>query len=138
MVPSKPKRPPSQRGKTASGAQPSQAAGGGWRVLYHPKARAEANAVPPNERKAIDNAVDKLISLGPLLAFPHSSKVMGDPGGALRELRPRAGRSPWRCIYQRIGDVFVIAAIAPEAQHDKPGFDRAVNDAKTRLAETEP
>lgn len=136
-MPSNPKRSPRPR-NTASAARSSQTTGGGWRVLYHPKARAEANAVPPHECKAIDNAADKLISLGPLLAFPHSSKVMGDPGGALRELRPRAGRSPWRCIYQRIGETFIIAAIAPEAQHDKAGFDRAVNNAKARLAEIEP
>jgi hypothetical protein len=90
-----------------------------------------------SERKAIDNAVDKLASLGPILPFPHSSKVMGDPGGSLRELRPRAGRSPWRCIYERIGNVFVIGAIAPEAQKDKGGFDSAVNAAKARFAEIE-
>lgn len=138
MAPSKPRRQSSRPGKTASGAQSSAEPGGNWRVLYHPEARAEANAIPLQERKAIDNAVDKLVSLGPTLPHPHSSKVMGDPGGSLRELRPRAGRSPWRCIYQRIGDVFVIAAIAPEAQKDKAGFDRAVNDAKTRLAEIEP
>jgi len=93
--------------------------------------------IPAQERKAIDNAVDKLASLGPTLPFPHSSKVMGDSGGSLRELRPRAGRSPWRCIYERIGDVFVIGAVAPEAQKDKAGFDSAVSAAKARLAEIE-
>jgi hypothetical protein len=62
---------------------------------------------------------------------------MGDPGGSLRELRPRAGRSPWRCIYQRVGDVFVIGAIAPEAQKNKAGFEHAVSAAKLRLAEIE-
>ncbi len=103
-----------------------------------PEGPSGGNAVPEHERKAIDNAVDKLASLGPLLAFPHSSKIMGDPGGSLRELRPRAGRSPWRCIYQRIGDVFVIGAVAPEAQKDKAGFERAVSAAKSRLAEVEP
>jgi hypothetical protein len=118
--------------------RPQTAPGGAWAVRYHPNARAEADAVPAHEQRALDNAVDKLAALGPLLAFPHSSKVMGDPGGALRELRPRAGRSPWRCIYQRIGDVFVIAAVAPEAQNDKAGFERAVAAAKTRLAEIEP
>jgi hypothetical protein len=122
----------------ASSRQPQAGQGGTWPVRYHPKARVEANAVPTHELKAVDNAVDKLASLGPLLPFPHSSKVMGDPGGSLRELRPRAGRSPWRCIYQRIGDVFVIGAIAPEAQKDKAGFERAVSAAKTRLAEIEP
>jgi hypothetical protein len=118
--------------------RPQATPGGAWVVRYHPNARAEADAIPAQEQRAVDNAVDKLAALGPLLAFPHSSKVMGDPGGALRELRPRAGRSPWRCIYQRIGDVFVIAAVAPEAQKDKAGFERAVAAAKTRLAEIEP
>jgi hypothetical protein len=94
--------------------------------------------VPTQERKAIDNAVDKLAALGPALPFPHSSKVMGDAGGALRELRPRAGRSPWRCIYQRVGDAFVIGAVGPEAQHDRAGFEKAVRQAKRRLAEVEP
>ena len=79
-----------------------------------------------------------LASVGPVLPFPHSSKVMGDPGGSLRELRPRAGRSPWRCIYERIGEVFVIGAVGPEAQKDKAGFERAVSAAKARLAEIEP
>jgi len=109
-----------------------------WPVRYHPRARAEADAIPKQERRAVDNAVDKLAALGPSLPFPHSSKVMGDPGGSLRELRPRAGRSPWRCVYRRIGDVFVIGAIGPEAQRDKAGFNSAVSAAKERLAEIEP
>ncbi len=125
--------------KQGSGVAGSRATpAGSWDVRYHLKARVEADAVPERERKAIDNAVDKLASLGPTLPFPHSSKVMGDPGGSLRELRPRAGRSPWRCIYQRIGDVFVIGAVGPEAQKDKAGFERAVSAAKARLTEVEP
>jgi hypothetical protein len=113
----------SKRKKNAEGArQPRGVPSCAWPVRYHPMARAEADAVAAHERKAVDTAVDKLASLGPLLPFPHTSKVMGDHGGSLRELRPRAGRSPWRCIYQRIGDVFVIGAIAPEAQKDKAGF----------------
>ena len=127
----------SKRKRGSEAARQPPAPHGSRRVRYHPKARAEADAVPEQERKAIDNAVDKLASLGPTLPFPHSSKVMGDPGGSLRELRPRAGRSPWRCIYERIGDVFVIGAVAPEAQKDKAGFDSAVSAAKARLAEIE-
>jgi len=34
--------------------------------------------------------------------------------------------------------VFVIGAVAPEAQKDKAGFERAVSAAKTRLVEVEP
>jgi hypothetical protein len=125
-----------RKGSTA--ARGSGVPSGSWPVRYHPEARLEADAVPAQERKAIDNAVDKLAALGPRLAFPHSSKIMGDAGGSLRELRPRAGRSPWRCVYERIGDVFVIGAVGPEAKKDRAGFDRAVAAAKARLAEIEP
>lgn len=93
--------------------------------------------MPAQDSRALDNAVEKLASLGPTLPFPHSSKVMGDPGGSLRELRPRAGRSAWRCIYERVGDVFVVGAVGPEAQKDRSGFDAAVGAAKARLAEIE-
>jgi hypothetical protein len=51
--------------KKSSGAAPSRATpAGSWPVRYHPKARVEADAVPTQERKAINNAVDKLASLG--------------------------------------------------------------------------
>lgn len=81
------------------------------------------------------NAVDKLTVFGPALPFPHSSSLQG--AERLRELRPRAGRSPWRAFYRRVGDVLVIAAIGPEAEADKRRFDRAVAAAVTRLAELE-
>jgi hypothetical protein len=35
----------------------------------------------------------------------------------------------------RRGDTFVIAAVAPEAQVDRRGFDRAVRIARRRLEE---
>jgi hypothetical protein len=126
-----------KRRKGAAQSRRSDAPSSSWQVLYHPNARAEADALPSHERKAIDSAVDKLAALGPKLSFPHSSKVMGDSGGSLRELRPRAGRSPWRCIYERIGDVFVVGAIGPEAQNDKAGFDSAVRAAKARFNDIE-
>jgi len=70
--------------------------------------------VPATERNALLHAVEKMVAFGPVLGFPHTSAVQGFPG--LRELRPRGGRSPWRAMYQRVGEVFVIAAIGPEAQ----------------------
>jgi hypothetical protein len=99
--------------------------------------RAGPRRQPSGRARGIHAPRRDHVLIAPLLAFPHSSKVMGDPGGSLRELRPRAGRSPWRCIYQRIGDVFVIGAVAPEAMKDKAGFERAVSAAKSRLAEIE-
>jgi hypothetical protein len=84
---------------------------------------------------ALLHAVEKLLALGERLPFPHQSAVVGL--SRLRELRPRAGRSPWRGLYACSGDRFVILAVCPEAQVDGRGFDRAVGQAGRRLAEVE-
>ena len=69
------------------------------------------------------------------LGHPHTSAVQGAP--SLRELRPRAGRSPWRALYRQVGDYFVIAAIGPEARKGPPGFARACAAAVERLDKLE-
>lgn len=43
------------------------------------------------------------------------------------------GKSPWRALYRRVRDNLIVAAIAPEAQANRRGFDRAVNEAEYRL-----
>lgn len=103
-------------------------------VLWHPAAEEERDCLlPRNERRALSSAVEKLWAVGNLpLPFPHSSHV---GPGSLRELRPRAGRSPWRAFYDRVADDQVILAIGPEAKHDRRGFDRARGVAKERLDE---
>jgi hypothetical protein len=108
-----------------------------WEVKYHPEAEAEKNELPAKERVAIANAVKKLEILGPNLPSPHQSYVQGVKGKGLRELRPRGGRSPWRPLYCRIGDVFVVLAVGPEAQNDRRRFNKAVSEAKERLSEIE-
>jgi hypothetical protein len=77
------------------------------------------------------NAIGKLELAGENLAYPHSSRIQRVAN--LRELRPRAGRSPWRGFYRRIGAEIVIGAFGPEAQTDQPGFARAVRLAEERL-----
>ena len=106
-----------------------------WTVLYHPAAQDELNNLPVGEKVAVENAVAKLTVLGPALSHPHQSNVQGAWG--LRELRPRGGRSAWRALFRRVGDSFVIAAVGPEAQVDRRGFDRAVRAALSRLEELE-
>ena len=112
-----------------------------WEVRYHPAAEDERKELPIKERTALANAVEKLQRLGPGLPYPHQSNVEGVKRGqrssSLRELRPRAGRSPWRAFYRRFGDVFVIGAVGPEAQVDKRKFNRAVDEAIARLDEVE-
>ncbi len=106
-----------------------------WVVVYLPDAERERDVLPGKERHALYNAVAKLEALGSALGYPHTSAVQGAP--SLRELRPRAGRSPWRGLYWPVGDRFVIAAVGPEAQHDPRGFTRARKAAAKRLSELE-
>ncbi len=106
-----------------------------WLVLYLPEARQERAALPKAERAALINADAKLGAFGLLLGYPHTSAVRG--AESLRELRPRAGRSAWRALYRQVGEVFVVAAVGPEAQSDPRGFDRAVRRALERLAKVE-
>jgi hypothetical protein len=106
-----------------------------WQVVFHPAAEKELGALAATDRVAVLHAAEKLAALGPGLPHPHQSDVRG--GDRVRELRPRAGRSRVRPLYGRVGDVFVILVIAPEAQVDRRGFDRAVRVAARRLGEVE-
>jgi hypothetical protein len=106
-----------------------------WVVAYLPEAERERTALPKGERSALINADAKLGAYGPQLGYPHTSAVRG--AESLRELRPRAGRSAWRALYRQVGQVFVVAAVGPEAQVDPRGFDRAVRRALERLAKVE-
>lgn len=106
-----------------------------WAVVYLPGARRERDSLSARERSALYNAVTKLAAIGPDLGYPHTSAVQG--ADQLRELRLRAGRSPYRGLYRQVGERFVIAAIGPEAQHDPRGFRRACRTASARLNELE-
>jgi hypothetical protein len=106
-----------------------------WTVAYLPEAAQERAALPKAERAALINADAKLSAYGSQLGYPHTSAVRG--ADRLRELRPRAGRSPWRALYRQVEDVFVVAAVGPEAQSDSRGFERAVRRALQRLADLE-
>lgn len=106
-----------------------------WSTALLPEAEKELADLPKTEGNAMVNAIEKLKALGPNLSYPHSSQVKS--ADSLRELRPRGGRSPNRGFYRRVGDVFVIAAIGPEAEVDRLGFQRAVNVAVERLKDLE-
>lgn len=79
------------------------------------------------ERKAVFNDVHKLKALGIDLPSPHMKSLKGETD--LFELRPKQGNSPVRPIYARLGDRFVVLAVAAK----KSSFDGAVADAKARL-----
>ncbi|MGI9003723.1 MAG: type II toxin-antitoxin system RelE/ParE family toxin [Pseudonocardia sp.] len=104
-----------------------------WTVVYLPEAEQERSALPARERAALINADLKLAAFGSQLGYPHSSAVQSVTD--LRELRPRGGRSSWRALYRQVGDVFVVAAVCPEAQVDPRRFQRACEKAVDRLTD---
>lgn len=102
-------------------------------VDYCPEAFRELEKLPPREQFAVLSAVEKLEVLGDQLAAPHSNAVRGQRE-TLRELRPRAGRSPWRAFYRRVGNKMVIGSIGPEVLVNPAGFRRSVTAALERLS----
>ena len=108
---------------------------GMWRVEYLLAAELERDKLPARERVAVTHAVEKLEALGPDLPFPHAGAVRATRG--LRELRPRGGHCPWRPLYIREDDSFLIAAIGPDGGSDPGGFAQACQRALERLAERE-
>jgi hypothetical protein len=85
------------------------------------------------EAGALKQAVRVLTSADDLVGFPWTSAVRGAKG--LRELRPRAGRSRYRILYRRKGDVLVLLGIAPEASTDPRRFNRACRIALQRATD---
>lgn len=86
------------------------------------------NVKSRGDRKAVFNALQKLKDLGPALPSPHMKSLKGEAD--LFELRPKQGACEARPIYVRLGDRFVVLAIAAK----KKNFNRAVADAAQRLA----
>jgi hypothetical protein len=70
----------------------------------------------PREHRALIAAEAKLRALGRQLGYPHSSAIVGSPGVALRELRPRRGDSPWRALYAVSPDLMLLAVTREEIQ----------------------
>lgn len=104
-------------------------------VEWLPEAEEELFRLPPREQVAVLNAVELLRVGGAQLGAPFTSAVLG-ASQALRELRPRRGRSPWRVFYRRVGNAMVLASIGPEAEVDPRRFRAAVEAAIVRLQRT--
>lgn len=54
-----------------------------------------------------------------------------------RDDLPATGRCAWRPLYKRVGDRFVVGAIAPEGGQDPRGFAQACERARQRFKELE-
>lgn len=101
------------------------------RVVYHPEAVVEFNAIRDKQaRKKVLTIVAILQQTGTAITEPHSKKVKG--AEKLHELRPGGGKTLLRPLYAQIGKQLVILCIGPEAEVDPSGFRAAVERAKRR------
>lgn len=80
------------------------------------------------DRKAVFNVVQKLKDVGSALPSPHMKSLKGRAD--LFELRPKQGACEVRPIYARLGQRFVVLAVAAK----KKDFERAVMAANDRLS----
>ena len=100
-----------------------------WHVDFDTDAVVDFEDVKSRgDRKAAFNVVQKLKDLGPDLPSPHMKSLKGEAD--LFELRPRQGACEARLVYARLGDRYVVLAVAAK----KKGFERAVADATRRLS----
>lgn len=100
-------------------------------VVYHDDALREFAELHKDLQKPVLSVGVFLRALGPRLVEPHCRKVQG--ARKLWELRPGGGRVLVRPLYAQVdGHHFVVFAIGPEAEQDRPGFDQAVARAQQR------
>ena len=62
------------------------------------------DSLPVSDQAAIAAYIDRLAEFGPILGFPSTSQVDGE----LREPRPDMGKTHYRLLYRRTGNVFVL------------------------------
>src|SRR3954454_4874717 len=106
-----------------------------WDVVYLEGVEEELLRLPKLERAAVIRAVEKLEAFGPQMGYPHTSAARGHAG--LREVRRRAGRSPWRIRYHRVGPPFVLAATGHEALSRHREFDQSAVRTAARQYQVE-
>lgn len=100
-----------------------------WVVHFDSDAVADLEGVKSREdRRAVFNVVRKLKDVGPALPSPHMKSLRGEAD--LFELRPKRGVCEARLVYARLGQAFVVLAIAGR----KKDFSRAVIVANHRLS----
>jgi hypothetical protein len=79
------------------------------------------------DRKAVFNVVQKLKDLGPNLPSPHMKSLKGEAD--LFELRSKQGACEARPIYARLGQRFLVLAVAAK----KRDFNWVIIEAADRL-----
>ncbi len=75
---------------------------------------------------AVDFSVDLLAEHGPLLDYPHSSKIGGSRHAHMRELRVQSGGRPLRIFYAFDPRRSAILLIGGDKTGDKRFYDRMI------------
>ncbi len=75
---------------------------------------------------AVDFSVDLLAGQGPLLDYPHSSKINGSRHAHMRELRVQSGGRPLRVFYAFDPRRSAILLIGGDKSGDKRFYDRTI------------
>ncbi len=91
-----------------------------WEVEYSDEFGEWWATLSEDEQISLDASVRLLERRGPVLGFPHSSKVMGSRHGNMRELRTQHDGRPLRTLYAFDPRRVVILLIGG----DKTGDDR--------------
>ena len=102
-----------------------------WRIVMHPKARQELNALPFDMRAKITRLVDLIQAVGPFsLKAPHVKSL----GHQLMELRVTGKDGISRVVYACIKDkrVFILHAFIKKTQRTPA---KAIECALQRLKE---
>lgn len=86
-------------------------------------------ALEKGDQRAVDFVVELLRDQGLALGAPYSSAIAG-ASFALRELRPKQGRSPLRVLYAFDPDRQAVLILGGDKGSDKRFYRRAVVSAK--------
>lgn len=70
-----------------------------WDVEYTDEFGEWWDTLSEKERESLNASVGLLLKRGPLLEFPHSSRVFGSRHRQMRELRTQRGGKPLRTLY---------------------------------------
>jgi phage-related protein len=88
--------------------------------------------IPEQARLLIEEQIDELNDLpdkAPPLAFPQTSQI----AGGLRELRCHSGRSLFRILYRRSGNLFVLLHVIRKDSRSVPRRDIELAQSRWRL-----
>ncbi len=91
-----------------------------WEVEFTDEFQSWWDTLTADQQVDVDYSVQLLLTLGPFLGFPHSSKIVESIHSGMRELRTQSAGKPLRTLYAFDPSRTAILLIGG----DKTGMDR--------------